>query len=69
MIDSELVGTGVKLAPSAIVSGGYFLGVSWENWVLIATFIYTMLQIADWFHTKFKTWKEAKRERNKQACS
>lgn len=63
MVDSELVGTGMKLAPSAIVSGGYFLGISWENWVLIATFVYTVLQIGDWFYNKYKLWRE-KRERS-----
>ena len=62
MINSELVDSGVKLAPPALVSGGYFLGISWDNWVLIATFIYTVLQIGDWFYNKFKIWRE-KRER------
>lgn len=62
MINSELVDNGVKLAPPALVSGGYFLGISWDNWVLIATFIYTMLQIGDWFYTKYTIWRK-KRER------
>lgn len=62
MINSELVDNGVKLAPPALVSGGYFLGVSWDNWVLIATFIYTVLQIGDWFYTKYTIWRK-KRER------
>lgn len=61
MVDSELINSGVKLAPSALVSGGYFLGISWDNWVLIATFIYTVLQIGDWFYNKFTLWKEKKR--------
>ncbi|MGG6106801.1 hypothetical protein ACQSFF_22710 [Salmonella enterica] len=62
MINSELVDNGVKLAPPALVSGGYFLGISWDNWVLIATFIYTVLQIGDWFYTKYTIWRK-KRER------
>ncbi|QBQ76602.1 class II holin [Escherichia phage vB_EcoP-G3A1] len=57
MINSELVDNGVKLAPPALVSGGYFLGISWDNWVLIATFIYTVLQIGDWFYTKYTIWR------------
>lgn len=57
MINSELVDNGVKLAPPALVSGGYFLGISWDNWVLIATFIYTVLQIGDWFYTKHTIWR------------
>lgn len=57
MINSELVDNGVKLAPPALVSGGYFLGISWDNWVLIATFIYTVLQIGDWFYTKYAIWR------------
>ncbi|EDL7973932.1 holin [Salmonella enterica subsp. enterica serovar Heidelberg] len=61
MADSELVSGGMKLAPSALVSGGYFLGISWDNWVLIATFIYTVLQIGDWFYSKYSLWKEKKR--------
>lgn len=62
MVNSELVDNGMKLAPPALVSGGYFLGISWDNWVLIATFIYTVLQIGDWFYIKFKIWRK-KRER------
>lgn len=62
MINSELVDNGMKLTPPALVSGGYFLGISWDNWVLIATFIYTVLQIGDWFYIKFKIWRK-KRER------
>lgn len=62
MINSELVDNGVKLAPPALVSGGYFLGISWDNWVLIATFTYTVLQIGDWFYTKYTIWRK-KRER------
>lgn len=58
MVNSELVDNGVKLAPPALVSGGYFLGISWDNWVLIATFIYTVLQIGDWFYTKYTIWRE-----------
>lgn len=54
MINSELVNSGVKFAPPALVSGGYFLGISWNDWVLIATFIYTVLQIGDWFYAKYK---------------
>lgn len=57
MINSELVDTGVKMAPPVLISGGYFLGISWENWVLIATFVYTVLQIGDWFYTKIKLWR------------
>lgn len=60
MINSELVDSGVKLAPPALVSGGYFLGISWDNWVLIATFIYTVLQIGDWFYTKIKLWRRGR---------
>lgn len=62
MINSELVDSGVKLAPPALVSGGYFLGISWNDWVLIATFIYTVLQIGDWFYVKNKARRD-KRER------
>lgn len=62
MLDSELINTTVKAAPPVVVSSGYFLGISWENWVLIATFVYTMLQIGDWFYNKWKLWR-AKRER------
>lgn len=58
MINSELVDSGVKLAPPALVSGGYFLGISWNDWVLIATFIYTVLQIGDWFYVKYKARKK-----------
>lgn len=58
MINSELVDSGVKLAPPALVSGGYFLGISWNDWVLIATFVYTVLQIGDWFHVKYKARKK-----------
>lgn len=64
MVNSELVDAGVKLTPSAMVTTGYFLGISWENWVLIATFIYTVLQIGDWFYTKYTAWKEKKREQS-----
>lgn len=62
MVNSELVDSGVKLAPPALVSGGYFLGISWNDWVLIATFIYTVLQIGDWFYVKYKARRD-KRER------
>ncbi|HDT3156453.1 TPA: hypothetical protein QHL90_004277 [Escherichia coli] len=44
MINSELVDNGVKLAPPALVSGGYFLGISWDNWLVIMTLIYTVMQ-------------------------
>lgn len=56
MLNSELIDT-VKTAPPVVVSGGYFLGVSWDNWVLIATFVYTVLQIGDWLYSKYKLWK------------
>lgn len=57
MLDSELTGTLVKATPPLMVTGGYFLGISWQDWVLIATFIYTCLQIGDWVFTKIKLWR------------
>lgn len=60
MIDSELIGTAMKAAPPVLVSSGYFLGISWEQWVLIVTFIYTLLQIGDWVAAKIKLWRGKK---------
>lgn len=63
MIDSELISTGMKAAPPVLVSSGYFLGISWEQWVLILTAVYTLLQIGDWVWEKIKMWR-AKREQS-----
>lgn len=57
MIDSQLVDTGLKVAPPVLVSGGHFLGITWEQWVYIATFVYTVLQIGDWCYSKYKAWR------------
>ena len=63
MINSEVVGTGAKLAPSAIVSSGYFLGVSWDTWLVIATLVYTLLQIGWFVYEKFKILKDRRKDR------
>lgn len=62
MLDSGLVDTTLKTAPPVVVSSGYFLGVSWDNWVLILTAIYTALQIGEWVWNKVKIFKEKRRE-------
>lgn len=58
MIESETLSTVVKVAPPIAVSGGHFLGISWEQWVYILTAVYTLLQIGDWFWIKFKAWRD-----------
>lgn len=49
--------TVLKALPPAVVSSTTLFGISWNNWVLILTAIYTMLQIGDWVYTKFKLWR------------
>lgn len=65
MINSELVDNGVKLAPPALVSGGYFLGISWDNWLVIMTLIYTVMQMSWFVYEKIQTIKK----RRKAKCT
>ncbi|URY99293.1 class II holin [Escherichia phage 6948] len=65
MINSELVDSGVKLAPPALVSGGYFLGISWDNWLVIMTLIYTVMQMGWFIYEKVQTIKK----RRKAKCT
>lgn len=63
MINSELVDSGVKLAPPALVSGGYFLGISWDNWLVITTLIYTVMQMGWFIYEKTRTIKQRRKDR------
>lgn len=62
MLNSELVDNGVKLAPPALVSGGYFLGISWDNWLVIMTLIYTVMQMGWFIYEKIQTIKRRRKE-------
>lgn len=62
MVNSELVDKGVKLAPPALVSGGYFLGISWDNWLVIMTLIYTVMQMGWFIYEKIQTIKRRRKE-------
>lgn len=61
MINSELVDSGVKLAPPVLVSGGYFLGISWDNWLVIMTLIYTVMQMGWFIYEKVQTIKKGRK--------
>lgn len=63
MINSELVDSGVKLAPPALVSGGYFLGISWDNWLVIMTLIYTIMQMGWFIYEKARTIKQRRKDK------
>lgn len=58
MLDQEPTSTILKNAPSAIVAGGYFMGISWSDWVAILTIIWILIQMGDWLWKKIKLWRD-----------
>lgn len=57
---------GSNSATSIILPGGVSIGtlfgISWSDWVLILTAVYTLMQIGDWVYNKIKLWRASKRE-------
>lgn len=54
-------GTTGLILPSGVSLGTLF-GISWSDWVLILTAVYTLMQIGDWVYNKIKLWRASKRE-------
>lgn len=50
----EYVVGAVKVSPPVAVSGSVIMGMELQDWVLVATLIYTVLQIAITVHRFFK---------------
>jgi hypothetical protein len=60
MIDHEMTSEALKASPPVTVVGLSLGGVSLQDWVLIATLIYTLLQTGWFIYSKFI--RKAKRE-------
>lgn len=58
MLDQEPAGTILKNTPTLVVTGGYFLGIPWSDWVAILTIIWILIQMGDWVWKKIKLWRE-----------
>lgn len=58
MLDQEPTATLMKNAPAFVVTGGYFMGIPWSDWVAILTVIWILIQIGDWVWKKIKLWRE-----------
>lgn len=58
MFDKEPTGTILKNVPSITVAGGYFMGISWSDWVAILTIIWILIQMGDWLWKKIKLWRD-----------
>lgn len=50
---NEYAGEITRAAPAVTVSGASLLGFSLNEWVLIATLIYTLLQMGWFIYSKF----------------
>lgn len=60
---TQVADTITKLAPQGVVlGGGYFLGISWEEWVYVLTAIYTAAQLVWFVVEKFSIVKEKRRK-------
>ena len=53
MIDHEIVNEAVKASPPITVVGLSLGGIALQDWVLIATLIYTLLQTGWFIYSKF----------------
>lgn len=62
MLGSTDSSNGTSLLLPTGVSVGTLFGISWSDWVLILTAVYTLMQIGDWVYTKIKIWRASKRE-------
>lgn len=58
MLDQEPAGTIMKNAPSLVVTGGFFMGIPWSDWVAILTILWILIQMGDWVWKKIKQWRE-----------
>lgn len=60
MQKNEVMSEALKSAPSVSIAGATVLGASLEEWVLVLTAIYTLLQLAYFVRTRYKEYKDGR---------
>lgn len=60
MRKEEVLAEAVKSVPPVSVAGATVLGVSMQEWVLILTALYTLLQIAYFVRKSYKEYKDGR---------
>ena len=61
----EVAAAAVKASPPLAISGMYLAGYSLQDWLVLATLVYTVLQILlllPKFHKQYKDWRASKND-------
>jgi len=55
---NEVITEALKSAPPVSIAGATVLGASLEEWVLVLTALYTVLQLAYFIRRRYKEYKD-----------